>query len=876
MIDGHERSVNASTLQELRKREKDLKTGKLDRPNRPDKPGKSGIRYSSNGEKLNEHEYEVKKNGQFEYRYKDGDKWASARASTLDELRIIEKKIEAGIYVRPSEINKDRHSSKGELLRKYESVIQGRYIYGYTDKNGKRRRITASTLDDLRTKEEALINGHYTRKYERMTVRHSKSGELLRRGEYEHDNGGFCYQRQENGVRTIEVHAPTLPELRKKYRNILSGHPERNYIRKSSKGETLYKGESERSDGRFYYTYKDETGIQTVSAKTVEGLRVKEKNIEEGHPERNKERYSSKGELLGHWEVEDKNGGYWGWGWNEIDESLKHFHALTLEELRTKRDRVEQGLPSVEPIIRKASNGEILNIYEYELSDGTFVYSFHNRSGSACAYAETLDILRIKEQNITTGHPEWNRSTHTKDGKRLFSKEDQFIDGKVVHRIDDRCYMVADDLDYLREQASIYYMGLHRDETREGRYTVYEYFELFFGEKKLEVKFHTYAQYKQLIDRYLRDSSLGCTFLDEVTRSQVREFVNGVAEEIRKKYPGRRGTPTANSIRDLISQLYSYADDDGLVSGDPAGKVKVKECEQIVQCQKRRALDDEEQKRLRESIKGKYYEPHIMFLLCTGIRCTELLGLTWDDIDIQENRIQIKKNMISFTFEDEHYIYTSTPKTKWSRRGIPLTRNIKGILEMVKERCKPCQFKVDGYSNFIFTDEKGELLSNSKLNSVINKYVKEANKNKTDPAEKDIPSVSCHSLRHTYLTNLAFRIHLEPSSTQMLAGHASIETTYNIYADVQPDMLDEAGEMICEYYEELFGENKDKESLKKITGTLGTGEQSAIAAHIRAGKQYGASMEQVCDGVAKEFRLDRAIAADIVNGFWGTYAVGAI
>ena len=863
---GRIRSVNAPSLPELRRREKDIEEGRVS-------PSICRKRVSSKGEELKPYEYELKDRGRFIFCYKEEDKNKQVSAPTVSELREIEESISNGTYVPGAFRERKRLSPDGEILRTNEYYTHGRYHFSYKCEYGERK-TTAGNLKDLRKKVECINNGIIPERF--AQVRYDTEGELLQRGEYERKCGGYAYARRVKEKKNIQLYAKTLEELRKKKENALSGKMYLNTRRYTSSGRLLRKHECENKDGSYSFFYKDEDGNnKSVSARSLELLREKEKNIEDGHPELNRMRFSSKGELLESGEVEGKNQpGYWGKCWDKIQNRMVHYYASTLEGLREKKKRIEE--EGYKPIIeiRYSNKGELLNVHETQTNDGKyhFTYKIKSENRWTSFSADSLEELRWKEDNVANGHPEWNRQNYTRDGERLFRNEAQLIEGKITYTLDiggRECTFLAPDLDTLRDIKTTYYMGLHREESREGRFTVYEYFKHFFEERKVELKFRTYASYKGLIDRYLRDSSLGSTFLDSVTRTQVRDFLNGVVDEIRKNRANCDGVPTANSIHSLLSQLYGYAIDDGLADRDPTRNAKIKpESCQNYQTWERRALLEEEQKRFKKCIEDEYYEPHLLFLLCTGLRCAELLGLTWNDVDFSGNRIYIRRNLISFSFEGEHYTYTDTPKSKAGRRGIPLTRNLRKLLNMVKERCKPCNFMVDGISDFIFVDENGEMLDNSKLNSIITKYVNKANKNKDNPNDVDIPYFSCHSLRHTYLTDLA-RIRVPEASTKALAGHASIITTMNIYEEVQPDQLDEAGDMICSYFERLFGENEtDSNDTEQMVTTSKEDKISAVATLIKTGKQYGATTEQILMDLKEMFGMERTVATDIVNAFW--------
>lgn len=834
-------------------------------------------RCTPSGEQLQPGEYQLK-NGRYKCSFKDNEgKNRTVNAISLEELRSARKDVEEGKPRKTEEAI--RYSPEGEILHTNEFVRtengKSRYYFMYfvESHNGKNKRtVSSNTLTGLRVKEDYINNGQFEKLRERVYTGKDKKKVQLRTYEYIRTDGSYAYDERSTEGRII-VYASTIKELRRRVRNIKSGHPELNDIHTSKKGETLYKGESCQSDGRYYYSYNDESGNYcAVSASTLDLLRVKEEHIRSGHRERCYERYSKNGELLNKNEYEHKQfGGFWGYAWNPVKEKKVHFYGLTLEILRERRGRIEQGLDPIVPIIRYTTTGEILNMYEHELPNGKFNYAYSNRNGQIYVSATTIEELRWKVGNIENGHSDWNRPNYTREGERLFKNEDQLLDGKVTYEIADGCYIVAPNPEALRDIKSKYYRGFEITRTEPGHYTVYEYVNMIFKEKKDELKFTTYARNKETVDRYLRDSSLGNTYLNDVTRHQVKEFINGVAETISKNNSDKSGIPTANGLHCILSQVFEYALDDDLIDRDPTRKAKITKTD--YQSKQFEALMEEEQIRLREIIRGEYFEPHVLFLLSTGIRYSELVGLRWSDVDFQRKEILVCRNLITLRFEDEFFVYTDTPKTKASVRVIPLTRNILKILEMVKERCSPCSFTVSGISDFIFTDVDGKLLRNGKLNRILKKYTKNANSNKQDGGSVNLPDFTCHSLRHTYGTNAA-RIGVPIKITMGLMGHASIETTTGIYQECQPDMLWTGGEMMCSYLERLFSEEgcEEKKSIAEIN-TMGNA--SVIETMISTAKHYGASIEQVIRDVKDQYGINNDMAIDIVSGFWSRPTIGA-
>ena len=93
---------------------------------------------------------------------------------------------------------------------------------------------------------------------------------------------------------------------------------------------------------------------------------------------------------------------------------------------------------------------------------------------------------------------------------------------------------------------------------------------------------------------------------------------------------------------------------------------------------------------------------------------------------------------------------------------------------------------VDGYSGFIFKSRYGTVLPPNGLNHVIDRIVKEHNKQETALAEKEgrppllIPHFSVHNLRHTFCTRFCEN-ETNIKVIQEIMGHADISTTMDIY-----------------------------------------------------------------------------------------------
>ena len=174
-----------------------------------------------------------------------------------------------------------------------------------------------------------------------------------------------------------------------------------------------------------------------------------------------------------------------------------------------------------------------------------------------------------------------------------------------------------------------------------------------------------------------------------------------------------------------------------------------------------------------DTVYQKYYDD-VLILLKTGLRISELCGLTAQDLDFENHTINIDHQLL----HNQEGYYIETPKTKCGIRKVPMSEEAGKAFQRVLKRKKTGKgIVIDGYRNFLFLNQKGMPMTACYYTSTLRNIVKKYNKCHDEP----LPKITPHILRHTFCTRLAQK-NMNPKNLQYIMGHSSIMITLNLYA----------------------------------------------------------------------------------------------
>ncbi len=246
-------------------------------------------------------------------------------------------------------------------------------------------------------------------------------------------------------------------------------------------------------------------------------------------------------------------------------------------------------------------------------------------------------------------------------------------------------------------------------------------------------------------------------------------------------------------VRVAMSCMFQYAFDNDMILKNPVGKSVTVPYSTLLDCDQERHLlltPSEVPVFLANAVDSKYYLQYCL-VLETGLRASELIGLTLDEIDLDENIIHIKH---ALHYEAKKGWYFLAPKSKHGKRDIYMTPRCHEIIESaLKNRQKFEAFTEPQFKNLLFFSRECHPVRLSAYNMGLIRICKRA----------ELKNISMHSLRHTFATRCVLA-GINPKVLQTIMGHSDISTTMNIYVHVTETFNREEMKKLVTY-NELIG-----------------------------------------------------------------------
>lgn len=282
--------------------------------------------------------------------------------------------------------------------------------------------------------------------------------------------------------------------------------------------------------------------------------------------------------------------------------------------------------------------------------------------------------------------------------------------------------------------------------------------------KKPNVKLNTYIDsYERPVMRYILPHFSGLE-LSDVRPLDVIAFYNRLSLIYH--------ATTLSKTKLCMQGIFESAIENGLCERNPcvtANKIVKSQLES----EEKRTYTQNQVDDILDYSTSHRYGVYIRILLELGLRCSELCGLQWKDIDLDRKSISICRACV----ECNNQPLIAEPKNESSKRTLPLSSKLTYILGELKNEIKPCE------SDYLLSSQKikGRPLTPTKfLGGRYKRFFIDYG-----TAEDYLTP---HELRHTCGTLLYNKTH-DIYAVSKYLGHSSIVITSKLYVHVDVEQL---------------------------------------------------------------------------------------
>lgn len=270
--------------------------------------------------------------------------------------------------------------------------------------------------------------------------------------------------------------------------------------------------------------------------------------------------------------------------------------------------------------------------------------------------------------------------------------------------------------------------------------------------KRNSIKESTYYNYMFIVDKYLMPT------LKKVSLKKLIDYnYNNFIQELKTNL----SVKTVRDITNVLKSILKYSQDEykcsinlKTINMPKLNVVKIK------------VLNKREKGKLERYCLKENSLRSLGVVLClyTGLRIGELCALKWEDIDLEERAIYVRKTLQRVYMEKDNNskIIINSPKTTSSIRKVPINNKLYEVLKPLKKEYKNEDFFLTGSSE---------------------KYIEPRNYQymfKFILSESKVKPYKFHILRHTFAT-YCIEVGMDAKSLSEILGHSNVNITLSRY-----------------------------------------------------------------------------------------------
>ncbi|MPM75782.1 Tyrosine recombinase XerC [bioreactor metagenome] len=311
---------------------------------------------------------------------------------------------------------------------------------------------------------------------------------------------------------------------------------------------------------------------------------------------------------------------------------------------------------------------------------------------------------------------------------------------------------------------------IYKDELLIPNEMVLEDYIMDFLEKyKVNLSITTYKVYTRICKKYIIPL-LGDIKICEIKPIHIQDYVDDLLDLL---------TPQTIKVHlNVLNLSLKRAYRLKLIKENPVQFVEVPKNRKY----KNEIYNAEDMQKLLEKCYGTSMELPIVLAGGLGLRISEILGLTWNNVDFSNFTITIDK----ITVRNDSKVILKDPKTESSIRTISAPKEVIVILKQLKKDRLAAKLKGEkSHRELIFHDKNLNPIAPDVLSKKFRLFLKDNN----------LKHIRFHDLRHSHVTLLIdAKVPIKVISERV--GHSNINTTLNIYSHALKEMDQEASDKI--------------------------------------------------------------------------------
>lgn len=290
----------------------------------------------------------------------------------------------------------------------------------------------------------------------------------------------------------------------------------------------------------------------------------------------------------------------------------------------------------------------------------------------------------------------------------------------------------------------------------------------------------TYLRNLQTIEQ-IEKYPIGKRMIDEITSEELQAFINSY------KY---LSNSTINKIYQQLGSTFKLAINKGYIMRNPMASVIKPKSDKLDK--EVRAMTVEEQQMFTDYLLSKdlsvckYKNVFLLQMYC-GLRVSEALALTRNDINLRDNKIIVRRTLTKD--EKGRVMMGQTTKTYAGKRILPLPEF---LVDTIVEQMNLSETWNNNEEKMLFKPEDRKYVDRVNVNTELKRLLKR---------HFGIEDITTHSLRHTYGTR-CIEAGMAPVVVQKLMGHTDVSITLNTYTSVFDKFKEKEIEKVNKYYME--------------------------------------------------------------------------